>query len=98
MTSMSMVQNLNEGMSNEKRYEAIQAAQTVMDNLRFEDVTTFSAARTQSVVVGKRTYTVVTTFCEVDAFCASADVKHITVRVSHGAKKIYETDSVYSKL
>lgn len=92
----SLIQNTQESFKNTKRYEAMQAAQTVLDNLRFEDMTTLTSTRTQQVTVGGRSYDVTTTFCEISQYCLSEDSRHITVRVKYKTSQIYATDTVFS--
>ena len=98
ISTSSLMQNLGVNLNNQKRYEAIQAAQTIMDQIRFEDVTTLSGPRTETVTIGSRTYSVVVTFCAISAYCISNEIRHITLQVYLNSKKFYETDSVFSKL
>lgn len=98
ISSMSLVQNIKENFKNQKRYEAIQAAQTVLDKIRFENISTLKGARTDTVTVGNRTYSVVVLYCQMAQYCISEEIRHITVQVLYKATKIYETDTVYTKL
>ena len=98
ISSMTLVQNLRENMNSQKRYEAIQAAQTVMDKIRFEDISTLSGPRTETVTIGGRVYSVMVLYCQIPSYCISDAIRHITLRVMLRSKKIYETDTVFSKL
>ena len=93
----SLVNNLRSNRSTQVRYEAIQAAQTVLDQLRFEDISTLNTAFQQNVPIGSRTYSVAISYCRNPAFCISDEIRHITADVSYKSALIYETDTVFSK-
>ena len=94
---ISFVNNLKSNLSAEIRYEAMQAAQAVIDEIRFEDIATLSGARNENIAIGPRTYAVAVTYCKNPAFCISDEIRHITVDVKYKAKQIYETDTVFTK-
>lgn len=97
IAALSMVQNLRTSLANQVRYEAIQAAQATLDKIRFEDVATLTGSRTESVVVGARTYTVAVTYCKIEEFCLSKDIRHIDLAVTYRDKHVYATDTVFTK-
>ena len=98
ISSTALVQHIRENFKNHKRYEGIQAAQTVLDKVRFEDISSLTGSRTESVTIGGRTYAVEVLYCQLSQYCISAEIRHITVRVTYRSDKIYETDTVYTKL
>ncbi len=95
-TALFMV-NLRNNMNTQIRYEAIQAAQRVLDELRFEDPSTLGDLTHQDVVIGDRTYGVDIEYCAIDDICFSTDMRHIAVDVSYRNSVVYETDTVFSK-
>ena len=94
----AFVNNLRHNFETELRYESIQAAQKVLDALRFEDVTTFSSPIHQQVTINSRVYDVNVSFCTNAAYCLSSDIKQIYATVKFDERTIYETETVYSKL
>lgn len=93
-----LANNLKNNLSSQIRYEAVQAAQSVLDDMRFQDVTTLNTTQNSNVTVGNRTYAVTAEICKRSDLCISTDVRHIAVQVSYKSQKVYETDTVYSKL
>ena len=89
--------NLRNNMDTEIRYEAMQAAQTVIDELRFQDVSTLTGVKNEDVVINSRTYAVQVHYCELNDFCISTDIRHVAADVTYKNKVIYETDTVFSK-
>jgi len=84
----------------ERRSEAIQAAQTVLDDLRFRDPATLPETGTDSPITidsGRRSYAVRTSYCERPEYCSS-NTRHLTVRVYFQSRKIYEVETAYTKL
>ncbi len=94
ITSMG---NLRSNRNMELRYEAIQAAQTVIDDIRFTDISTLGSAIHRDVQIGPRSYDVDVTFCEKSEFCLSDEIRHIAVNVSLDTKQIYQTDTVFTQ-
>lgn len=80
------------------RYEAIQAAQKVLDDYRFQEITTLTAPTSAiPVTIGTRDFSVAVTFCETTAFCPSNEIRHISVDVSYKDNIVYETDTIFSE-
>lgn len=80
---------------------AIQAAQSTLDMLRLLDPVTFPSSGSdapESIVVGDRTFSVVTSYCENTIFCASSRSRHLTIRVHFAGEQIYEIETVFTKL
>jgi prepilin-type N-terminal cleavage/methylation domain-containing protein len=98
--SSSFLTNLRSNLNMQIRYEAIQAAQRVLDDARFGDPSLLPATGsvTQNVTIGTRTYTVTTTYCKLATFCISTDIRHLTFDVDYKSQRIYETDTAFSKL
>jgi prepilin-type N-terminal cleavage/methylation domain-containing protein len=85
----------------EKETEAAAAAQTVLDELRTEDVKLMPSSGTASpeeIKVGKRFYEVVVKYCSDPSFCVGDNNRHLLVKVVHEGKEIYEVATVFTKL
>ena len=89
--------NLRTNRAMQIRYEAVQVAQAVVDDLRFKDITTLGTAIHKTVAVGERTYTVDVKFCDITTFCISTDIRHISVDVTFNNEKVYQTDTVFTQ-
>lgn len=94
---MTSLNNLRSNRNMQLRYEAVQAAQTVIDDLRFNDISTLGTAIHRTVPIGARSYTVDVKFCEISAFCLSDEIRHISVEVEYDSKQIYKTDTVFTQ-
>jgi len=97
-TMTGFVSNLRSNLDTQIHYESIQAAQSVLDDLRFQDISTLSGQLLSTVNIGNRFYTVSATYCEKPEFCISDEIRHISIRVGYNGKTVYETDTVYTKL
>ena len=97
--SNSLLTNLQNNKGMEMRYEAIQAAQRVLDSLRFQDITTLGpGSTTQTVLVGSHNYTVNVAYCQLSQYCIASNTKHIAVTVTFNNALLYETDTVFAQL
>ncbi len=83
-----------------QRTGAIDAAQQQLDNLRKDDPTTMPVTgnTTSSIVIGTRTYSVVTKYCTVSSYCSSVNQRHLRVEVSYIGTLLYVVETVYTKL
>jgi Tfp pilus assembly protein PilV len=88
--------NLHSNMNVQIRYEAIQAAQSVIDQLRFQNLSGSTDPLQTSVAVGTRTYNVNVTYCGVSTYC-SDQLRYLNVGVSYRSNQIYSTDTVFAK-
>lgn len=84
------------------RGEAAQAAQSVIDQLRFNDVDTMpttgsDAARTVSMD-GTRNYDVIVSYCVDNDYCTSNDVRHISLVVTFQGGTVYSTETIFTDL
>lgn len=85
----------------ERRTAAIEAAQQVLDNLRFEETDTLPASgtgTTQSITVANYPFLVTPEFCSDSSYCTSNNTRHILVSVEFNGEEIYEIQTVYTKL
>ncbi|RME58899.1 MAG: prepilin-type N-terminal cleavage/methylation domain-containing protein [Candidatus Dadabacteria bacterium] len=97
IVSSNLIKNLKSNYGMQIRYEAMQAAQKVIDDLRFQDISTLSTEpMTETVTIGNRSYEVNITFCETTDYCVTGDMVEITARVNYNNKQYYETDTVFS--
>jgi len=84
----------------EEHSAAAAAGQRVMEGLRLTDpgsLPTSGSSPVQIVTVDKRDFEVVTRFCQKPAYC-SADTRHLTVEISYGGRKVYDVDTVYTRM
>ena len=97
--SSSMLTNLRANRTGFIRLESIHAAQTVLDELRFQPVngmrTSGSDAARSIVVNGARTYEVIVTYCLTATYC-TASSRHLTAVVRLSGQEVYRTETVYS--
>ncbi len=97
LTTTFFMFNLQNNMKTQIRQEAIQAAQTILDDLRFQDTTTLGSLTHQDVVIGDRTYSVDVSYCSMNEFCISDDIRHVAIEVKYKTEKVYATDTVFAK-
>ena len=84
----------------EQRYNAVVAAQQVMEALRQQSpssLPTSGSSAVQTVSVGTHDYEVVTHYCLESTYC-TADMRHLVLDVSFGGKKVYIVETVYTRL
>ena len=80
---------------------AIQAAQIHLDELRLSDVETLPSSGQhgpEQITVGPHTFDVLTSYCEDASFCPTAYSRHITVEVEFNDKRVFKTQTVYTRL
>lgn len=83
----------------ERKSGAILAAQQVLDELRLEDPASFpsSGTETRSVTVGRRTFSVVVTYCVLAAYCSGTS-RSLDISVLHNGAVQFEVQTVYAQL
>lgn len=96
-TTASFVANLRKNFDAQLKFEAILAAQHVLDELRFRDVTTLTTPFSENVTLNNRTYVVAISYCKIASFCPTEESRQIVADVSYKGRALYETDTVYSK-
>lgn len=80
---------------------ALQAAQLVLDNLRFSnpaDLPSEGSSPEEVVNINGRNYKVTVSYCTVAAYCSSDNTRHLKAMVYLGSKKLYEVETVYTRL
>jgi general secretion pathway protein I len=94
------VSHLKQNTSTEVRSGAIAVAQQRLDELRLIDPPTMPSSGnvTTTLAAGGRTYSLKTYYCENTAFCATANSRHILVKVNYAGKQVFETETVYTRL
>lgn len=98
VVTSSFLVNLRSNMNAQIRYESIQAAQSVLDELRFEDISALlPEANPRDVTIGGRVFQVQVTYCENATFCPSPEIKHVSIDVSYRSDLIYETDTIFTE-
>ena len=102
VASSSLVLHLKANAEGEISFEAAQAAQTVIDELRFQDVSEMPTEGTDSVrqisVKANHTFDVYVSYCEDATYCTSSDVRHIAVQVQYKNESVYRTETVFTAL
>ena len=88
----------------EKKTEAVQAAQLVLDDLRVEDISLLPVsgnASPRDVTAGTRTYQVVVSYCGNPDHCppnTSDNTRHLAVAVSLNGEVMYEIATVFTNI
>lgn len=99
LVTSSFMTNLHSNMKTQIRYEAIQAAQSVLDDIRFQEVSSLVDEQTpRSLDIGNRNYQVQVTYCSNPSFCPSPEIKHVAVGVTYKSEVVYETDTIFTEL
>lgn len=100
--SSSLITNMKANKTGARVFEGAQAAQTVIDELRYTDVSALPESGTDEVrhvqIDALKTYDVYVTYCNDPTHCTSEDVRQISLRVELDGKKIYETETVFTQL
>lgn len=97
----SFSQHMTMNHIGEVRSMAAQAAQQVLDGIRYEDPATLPESGTGPVVdvtIGNKTFSVTPYYCEAPEYCATQNVRHITVRVQYRNVQQYEVQTVFTQL
>lgn len=88
--------------SGELIFEGAQAAQSVIDFLRYEEVESLPASGTDPVrtisINNLRDYDVYVTYCADPTYCTSNSVRQLVLRVEHDGTKVYETETIFTQL
>lgn len=100
--SSSFQTYLKSNYSAEVRFEAAHAAQSIIDELRFEDVEALpsngsDAARIVTMNDG-RDYEVTVSYCTDSTYCSSSEIRHLAVEVEYREKVVYRTEAVFTAL
>lgn len=85
----------------EVRSGAMNAAQIVLDRLRLQDPGSLPSSGTsaaETVSVDGRDFSVTTSYCVNSAFCASANNRHLTVRVRYKGEQLFDVETVFTRL
>ena len=96
----SITTNLKANHKAELSFEGAQAAQTVIDQIRSQDIATLPTSGTDTArqiqVKDGRTFDVYVTYCATPAYCTSNEVRQLTVRVNYKGQSVYRTETVFS--
>jgi prepilin-type N-terminal cleavage/methylation domain-containing protein len=96
----SYVGHLKRSTETEVRTLAMGAAQEILDETRLVDPDSLpsSGSTSTTVVVGGRSFGVESTYCSNATYCASPANRHIRVRVNFQGVKVFETETVFTRL
>ncbi|MCB0338858.1 MAG: type II secretion system protein [Bdellovibrionales bacterium] len=101
-STSAFIYHLRSNHEAELRYEGAQAAQTVIDDIRYIDIDTLPASGTDDprhiTMNGTRTYDVYVTYCSDPTYCTSEDVRQLHLLVEHDGEKLYETETIFTAL
>jgi prepilin-type N-terminal cleavage/methylation domain-containing protein len=84
----------------EEHSAALAAGQLVTERLRLVDpgkLPTSGSSSVVAVTVDGRDFEVQTHFCRVSEYC-SAGTRHVTVEIRYGGQKVYDVDTVYTRM
>lgn len=99
VVTSSFLSNLRHNLNSQIRYEGIQAAQSVLDELRFQDISELAPEPSPRIVaIGQRTFQVQVSYCEISSYCPSTEIKHVSVDVTYDSELVYETDTIFTEL
>lgn len=93
------IDQLHHNTHTELRTGAINAAEQRLDDLRQQDPASLpnSGSSTATIDAGKRSYSVVTTYCAPATYC-SANSRYIDIKASYNGQLLYEVETVFTKL
>jgi len=101
-SSVSFVTHLSANHRGEIRSEAAQAAQTVIDELRGEEVGDLpqsgSSPSRDIQVNDNRTFKVDVAYCTDSSLCAIGSARHLDVEVTYREEVVYRTETVFTAL
>ncbi len=84
----------------EERSKAIPASQQILESLRLQDPGSMpmsGSSAVQTVAVGSDEFQVVVHYCRNSAYC-TATSRHLTVDVYFGGVKVYDVETVFTRL
>lgn len=101
VTTATLITNLKSNRHAEVIFEGAQAAQTVIDDIRYLEVeylpTTGTFGPREVTANSRRIFEVFTTYCSDAQYCATSTVRQIAFRVAYQGKTVYETQTVFTK-
>jgi prepilin-type N-terminal cleavage/methylation domain-containing protein len=100
-STSSFITHIRANYSAEIVFEGEQAAQSVIDELRYIDVASLPISGTdvpRSVTMNAlRDFEVYVTYCPEESFCTSDMVRHLRVRAEYRGEAVYETNTVFTQ-
>lgn len=84
----------------EEHSAALAAGQRAMERMRLVDpgsLPTAGSSGVQIILVDSREFEVVTHYCRVPEYCSSS-TRHVTVEIRYGGQKVYDVDTVYTRM
>lgn len=79
---------------------ALQAAQVILDEMRFQNPSTMRASGEDAAVtvdIGRERYAVSVAYCLRNQYCSSSS-RHLKILVRHSEKVVYDVETVYTQL
>ena len=102
VASSSLRMNMTTNYRGQLRFEAAQAAQTIIDEIRYEDVSELPTSGLEDVreihIDTTRSYEVHVEYCSDTTHCTSNDVRQIEVWVKHRGQTIYQTETIFTAM
>jgi type II secretory pathway pseudopilin PulG len=99
--SPAFVSQLKNNRISQLRMEAIQAANTIIDQKRLIDPTTMPSSGSDAAItvpVNNHNYSVVVSYCTVSTYCSSNTVRHLELTVSLNNENVFSTETVFTQL
>ena len=101
-STTSFITHLRANYTAELIFEGEQAAQSVIDDLRYEEVSSLPLNGTDSprniTMNALREFQVYVTYCPEDTYCSSDTVRHLRVRADYRGERVYQTETVFTQL
>ena len=100
-STTSFMTHLRANYSAEIVFEGEQATQSVIDDLRYVEVSSLPDSGTdapRSISMNElRDFQVYVTYCPEEVYCSSDMVRHLRVRADYRGEAVYETETVFTQ-
>jgi prepilin-type N-terminal cleavage/methylation domain-containing protein len=99
--SSTLITNLKSNRHGQLAFEGAQAAQTIIDQLRYDTVANMPTSGSDSVrqVTSQtnRRYDVYVSYCADNTFCSSNNVRQLSIDVKHNDITVYTTQTIFTQ-
>ena len=99
--SPAFVSQLKGNRFSQLKMEAIQAANTVIDQKRLIDPALMPASGDEAAItvpVNNKNYSVLVTYCSDSTYCTSNTIRQLRFIVSYNNENVFETETVFTQL
>ena len=99
--SPAFVSQLKGNRFSQLKMEAIQAANTVIDQKRLIDPALMPVSGDETAItvpVNNKNYSVLVTYCSDSTYCTSNTIRQLRFIVSYNNENVFETETVFTQL